>query len=67
MVADVRMKTNDQNGLTEGEIPIFDMTGFSVKHITKVVLSTLRLYMKYTQVHYYYSHFAFNLSFYLMQ
>lgn len=50
MVADVRMKTPDPNGLTEGEIPIFDMAGFSVKHMTKLVLSTLRVYMKYTQV-----------------
>lgn len=50
MVADVRLKTADPNGLTDGEIPIFDMAGFSVKHLTKVVLSTLRTYMKYTQV-----------------
>lgn len=49
MVADVRLITPDQNGLTDGEIPIFDMTGFSLRHLTKVVLSSLRCYMKYTQ------------------
>lgn len=50
MVADVRLITPDQNGITDGEIPIFDMAGFSLRHLTKVVLSSLRCYMKYTQV-----------------
>lgn len=50
MVADVRLITPDQNGLTDGEIPVFDMAGFSLRHLTKVVLSSLRCYMKYTQV-----------------
>lgn len=50
MVADIRLITPDQNGLTDGEIPIFDMTGFSLRHLAKVVLSSLRCYMKYTQV-----------------
>jgi len=49
MVADVRLITPDPNGLTDGEIPVFDMTGFSLRHLTKVVLSSLRCYMKYTQ------------------
>lgn len=49
MVADVRLITLDDGGITDGEIPIFDMTGFSLKHITKIVLSSLRVYMKYTQ------------------
>lgn len=33
-----------------GDIPIFDMNGFTLRHLTKVVLSTLRVYMKYAQV-----------------
>lgn len=51
MVADVRLACSDPNGtITDGEIPIFDMAGLSIKHLTRVVLSTLRVYMKYTQV-----------------
>lgn len=50
MVADVRLATMDANGITDGEIPIFDMAGFTLRHLTKVVLSSLRCYMKYTQV-----------------
>lgn len=50
MVADIRLATPDPNGITDGEIPIFDMAGFSLRHLTKVVLSSLRCYMKYTQV-----------------
>lgn len=50
MVADVRLACNDLNGITDGEIPVFDMAGLSLKHITRVVLSTLRVYMKFTQV-----------------
>lgn len=36
--------------MCSGEIPIFDMAGFTWRHATKVVISTLRVYMKYTQV-----------------
>lgn len=52
MVGDIRLITPDDNegGISDGEIPIFDMNGFSLRHITRVVLSTLRCYMKYTQV-----------------
>lgn len=49
MFADVRFNTPDPAGMSEGEIPIFDMKGFTLKHLTKVVLSTLRIYMKFTQ------------------
>lgn len=49
MVADVRLVTKDKNGLSDGEIPIFDMAGFSLRHLTKLVLSSMRIYMKYTQ------------------
>lgn len=50
MVADVRLATKDMNGISDGEIPIFDMAGFSLRHLTKVVMSSLRTYMRYTQV-----------------
>lgn len=49
MIADVRMAMLDNGKITDGEIPIFDMKGYSLKHLTKTVLSTLRCYMKYTQ------------------
>lgn len=32
-----------------GEVPIFDMARVSYRHLTKIVLSTVRLYLKYTQ------------------
>lgn len=41
---------NEGDFVCSGEIPIFDMAGFSWRHATKVVISTLRVYMKYTQV-----------------
>lgn len=50
IMADVRLISPDPNVLTDGEIPIFDMKGLTLRHLTKVILSTLRLYMKYTQV-----------------
>lgn len=53
MVADVRLvaaNPDEPNSGWHGEIPIFDMEGFTIKHLTKVVLSVLRIYMKYTQV-----------------
>lgn len=37
----------------KGDIPIFDMSGFTYRHITKLSLSTLRCYMKFTQVKFY--------------
>lgn len=53
MVGDVRlvcMDADEPNSGWNGEVPIFDMAGFSLRHITCVVLSVLRIYMKYTQV-----------------
>ena len=41
------MKIDDLQSL--GEIPIFDMTNVTLKHLTTVVFSTLRLFMKYSQ------------------
>jgi CRAL/TRIO domain len=49
MMSDVRLITPDKTTLTDGEIPIFDMARVSYRHLTKIVLSTLRLYLKYTQ------------------
>lgn len=49
MMSDVRLITPDFKCLTDGEIPIFDMERVSYRHLTKIVLSTLRLYLKYTQ------------------
>lgn len=48
MVADVRIVT-DQD-LSEGEIPIFDMSGYSLRHLTKVTLPVVKKYMVYSQV-----------------
>lgn len=52
MVADVRLVASpaeEPNSGWNGEVPIFDMAGFTLKHLTCVVLSVLRVYMKYTQ------------------
>lgn len=52
MVADVRlvcMDADEPNSGWNGEIPVFDMAGFGLKHVACVVLSVLRIYMKYTQ------------------
>lgn len=52
MVADVRMiasPAEEPNSGWNGEVPVFDMAGFTLKHLTCVVLSVLRVYMKYTQ------------------
>lgn len=53
MMSDVRLITPDlddgDDELCDGEIPIFDMERVSYKCLSKVVISTVRLYMKYTQ------------------
>lgn len=46
----IHMDYNELNSGWNGEIPIFDMAGFTLRHLTTVVLSILRCYMKYTQV-----------------
>lgn len=50
IMADIRLISPDPKSISDGEVPIFDMKGLTLRHITKVALSTLRLYMKYTQV-----------------
>jgi hypothetical protein len=52
MVADSRFCKPDEefpNKVNDGDCPIFDMTGFSYRHLTKLSLATLRCYMKNTQ------------------
>ncbi|KAK5649940.1 hypothetical protein RI129_000969 [Pyrocoelia pectoralis] len=46
-LADVRLNFSDD--FSDGEIPIFDMSGFSLKHVYKVQLPILKKYMVYTQ------------------
>lgn len=50
IIADLRMIQPDVPMNDGGDVPIFDMNGFTLRHMTKVVLSTLRVYMRYTQV-----------------
>lgn len=47
MVADVRMASEGTD--TVGEVPIFDMTNISMRHLTRITLPTMRKYMAYTQ------------------
>lgn len=48
MAADIRLVTTEEVW-ADGEIPIFDMTNITLRHFTKLVFSTLRLFMKYSQ------------------
>ena len=52
MAIDHRLSQSEDTELqvNDGDIPIFDMTGFSYKHLMKLSLTTLRCYMKFTQV-----------------
>lgn len=52
MVADYRFSKPDVHlpfQVNDGDIPVFDMTGFSYRHLTKLSFSTLRVYMRFTQ------------------
>lgn len=50
VVSDVRLITPDENELlSDGEISIYDMQYTSYRHLTKVVVSTVRMYLKYVQ------------------
>ncbi|RZF38407.1 hypothetical protein LSTR_LSTR006533 [Laodelphax striatellus] len=46
-IADTRIKTEKE--LPSGEVPIFDMTGFSLRHMTRLSLPSLRKQMQYVQ------------------
>lgn len=45
---DLRLVTTDEIW-SDGEIPVFDMNNVTLRHLTKVVFQTLRLFMKYSQ------------------
>lgn len=49
---DVRMTMSTD--LPDADVPVFDMKGFTMKHIAKVLrnFSYLRIYMRFTQVTY---------------
>ncbi|XP_061403032.1 alpha-tocopherol transfer protein [Musca vetustissima] len=48
MMVDSRFKElRDENAI--GEIVVFDMTGFTLKHLSKFSLGTIRMFMKYIQ------------------
>uniref|UniRef100_A0A1A9VSE1 CRAL-TRIO domain-containing protein n=1 Tax=Glossina austeni TaxID=7395 RepID=A0A1A9VSE1_GLOAU len=50
MVTDCRFCSPDllnDDSLSEGEVQIFDMTGFSLKHAARFSMSSLRIYMKF--------------------
>lgn len=48
-MSDVRMKVEEK--IPTGDVPIFDMSGFSLKHLMKLVFSLglVKKYMKFTQ------------------
>lgn len=52
MAVDQRLSLSEDTErlVNHNDIVLFDMTGFSYKHITKLSLSVLRCYMKFTQV-----------------
>jgi hypothetical protein len=50
--ADLRFSIRDEDlplKINSGDIPIFDMYGLTYRHLTKLSLSTLRCYMRFTQ------------------
>ncbi|KAH8245726.1 hypothetical protein KR038_001220 [Drosophila bunnanda] len=49
MMADCRFAVEDKERLSDGEIPIFDMAGYTLRHLTKTALGALRVYMKFVQ------------------
>ncbi|KAH8420545.1 hypothetical protein KR009_011283 [Drosophila setifemur] len=49
MVADCRFATEDEEKMSDGEIPIFDMAGYTLRHLTRTSLGALRAYMKFAQ------------------
>ncbi|XP_067635502.1 alpha-tocopherol transfer protein isoform X2 [Eurosta solidaginis] len=49
MMADLRFALTDEAGMSDGEVPIFDMAGYTLRHMTRTVFSSLRIYMKFVQ------------------
>lgn len=54
MVTDCRFVTPDDPAnadvLSEGEVQIFDMKGTTMRHISRLTISTLRAYIKFLQL-----------------
>lgn len=48
MAADIRLYTTEEVW-ADGEIPVFDMTNITLRHFTRIVFSTMRLFLKYSQ------------------
>lgn len=48
IVTDIRLVTLDELW-GDGEIPVFDMSNITLRHFTKIVFSTMRLFLKYSQ------------------
>lgn len=49
MFADVRITMPDPEGLAGREIAIFDMSGYSLRHILRTPMSTVKIYSRFTQ------------------
>lgn len=49
MMNDISLITPDDGELTDGLVPIYDMKGVTYWHLTKIVFSTMKIFMKYTQ------------------
>uniref|UniRef100_A0A1B6DYJ3 CRAL-TRIO domain-containing protein n=1 Tax=Clastoptera arizonana TaxID=38151 RepID=A0A1B6DYJ3_9HEMI len=47
MIGETRLRKETEK--VEGEVPIFDMTGYSLRHLTRIPLPLLRKYMQYSQ------------------
>lgn len=55
LIEDARqaLPIDDKGGIGDREIFIFDMAGFSIRHILKMHIFTLKTFMKYIQVQVY--------------
>lgn len=51
MIEDVRLETQSDEvyGIGNGEIVVFDMTGYGVRHVAKTSIWILKAFMKYLQ------------------
>lgn len=58
-VADVRLLSDPE--FPDGEVPIFDMAGFSLRHATKFTLPLIKKYMAYSQVRYTWTYSGCNI------
>ena len=47
---DIFLINPDLEELCDGFIPIYDMKGVTYRHLTKIVISTLKIFMSYTQI-----------------